>query len=63
MSQVVNCYFWDSAVELENRLEFEYHDIGEGLTLKKPILDVDSLKRIILMKQRSNMRQQEIGLR
>ncbi len=47
MSQTIDCYFWDPALELEDALEFEYQNIGDGIELKKPIFNVKSLEKII----------------
>jgi hypothetical protein len=47
MTQIVECYFWSSILELEDTLEFEYQNIGEGIELKKPIFDIKSLEKII----------------
>ena len=56
MGKTVDCYFWNPNLGLEDTLEFQYDDIGNGMELKKPIFTTKSLNIIIesIKKSREN---------
>ena len=47
MTKIINCYFWNPDLGLEDSLEFVYEYIENGIELKKPILTIKSLDKII----------------
>ena len=47
MGKTIECHFWDPALELDNKLDFTYEDIGNNIELKKPVFTVDALKKIM----------------
>jgi hypothetical protein len=47
MPTTIDCYFWNPELELENKLDFIYEDIGHGIELKKPVLTNNILNTII----------------
>ena len=47
MSKTIDCYFWNPNLELEEKIDFNYHDIGHEIELKKPILTTDVLDKIM----------------
>ena len=47
MGKTIECYFWDPSLELEDKLEFTYEDVGNNIELKKPVFTVKSLEKII----------------
>ena len=47
MEKVINCYYWNSNLGIEDNLEFIYENIGLGIELKKPILTLEALDKII----------------
>jgi len=48
MSKTIKCYFWNPELDLEDKLDFNYQDIGHGIELKKPVLTTDVLEKIII---------------
>ena len=47
MGRTIDCFFWNPNLEFDDDLEFTYEDIGDGITLKKPIFTVEVLEKII----------------
>ena len=47
MGKTIECYFWNPELDLENKLDFNYQDIGNGIELKRPIFSNDALDKII----------------
>jgi hypothetical protein len=47
MEHIVDCFFWDPAIRFEQELQFVSEDIGNGITLRKPVFTVDVLRKII----------------
>ena len=47
MGHVVDCFFWDSAIRFEQKIQFVSEDIGNSITLKKPIFTTEALEKII----------------
>jgi hypothetical protein len=47
MEKVINCYYWNPNLKIEDNLEFIYENIGRGIQLKKPVLTLDALNKII----------------
>jgi hypothetical protein len=48
MSKTIKCYFWNPELDLEDKLDFNYQNIGHGIELKKPVLTTDILDKIII---------------
>jgi hypothetical protein len=47
MEKTIDCHFWNPNLEIENSLEFQYEDIGNGIVLRKPIFTREALNKII----------------
>jgi hypothetical protein len=47
MGKTIECYFWNPELDLEDKLDFIYQDIGNGIELKRPVFTNDSLDKII----------------
>ncbi len=47
MGKVINCYYWNPKLGIEDNMEFKYDDIGGGIELKKPVFTIDVLDKII----------------
>jgi len=47
MSRVINCYYWNPNLRIEDNLEFIYQEIGRGIVLKKPVFTIEALDKII----------------
>lgn len=47
MGKIIKCYFWNPELDLEDKLDFNYQDIGHGIKLKKPVLTTNVLDKII----------------
>ena len=47
MGKTIECYFWNPELDLEDKLDFNYQDIGNGIELKKPVFSNDALDKII----------------
>ena len=47
MGKTIECYFWNPELDLEDKLDFNYQDIGNGIELKRPIFSNDALDKII----------------
>jgi hypothetical protein len=47
MGQVINCYYWNPNLGIEDNLEFIHENIGRGIELKKPVLTLEALDKII----------------
>lgn len=47
MGRVVDCFFWDPAIQFDNELSFISEDIGGGITLRKPVFTLEVLEKII----------------
>ena len=47
MGKTIECHFWNPDLDLENKLDFTYEDIGNNIELKKPVFTVEALNKII----------------
>jgi hypothetical protein len=47
MGQTIDCFFWDPAIRFDQELQFVSEEIGNGITLRKPVFTVEVLKKII----------------
>jgi hypothetical protein len=47
MEHLVDCFFWDPAVRFDTELSFTSEDIGDGISLRKPVFTVEALEKII----------------
>jgi Acyl-CoA reductase (LuxC) len=47
MGQVVDCFFWDPSIRFDTELQYITEEIGNGITLRKPVLTVPVLEKII----------------
>ena len=47
MGKTIDCHFWNPELDLEDKLDFNYQDIGHGIKLKKPVLTTNVLDKII----------------
>ncbi len=47
MGQIVDCFFWDPAIQFDEELKFISEDVGQGITLRKPVFTVGALEKII----------------
>jgi hypothetical protein len=47
MGQTVDCFFWDPAIQFDETLEFVTEDIGNGISLRKPVFTIEVLQKII----------------
>jgi hypothetical protein len=47
MGKVINCYYWNPKLGIEDNMEFTYEDIGGGIELKKPVFTIEILDKII----------------
>jgi hypothetical protein len=47
MEHMVDCFFWDSKIQFDSELSFTTEDIGNGITLCKPVFTVEALEKII----------------
>jgi hypothetical protein len=47
MGQIIDCFFWDPAIRFDQELLYTSEQIGNGITLRKPVFTVDALKKII----------------
>jgi hypothetical protein len=47
MGHLVDCFFWDPAIKFDEELKLVSEDIGDGITLRKPVFTVESLGKII----------------
>lgn len=47
MSRTIECYFWNPSLDLDDRLDFIFEYIGNGIELKKPIFTKKALDKII----------------
>jgi hypothetical protein len=47
MGKVINCYYWNPKLGIEDNMEFTYEDIGGGIELKKPVFTIEVLDKII----------------
>jgi hypothetical protein len=47
MEHLVDCFFWDPAVKFDSELLFTSEDIGDGISLRKPVFTVEALEKII----------------
>jgi len=47
MGITIDCHFWNPNLYLEDSLDFKYDDIGNDITLRKPIFTTDILEKII----------------
>jgi hypothetical protein len=47
MGETIECHFWSPSFDLDEQLHYTYDDIGNNITLKKPVLTVDALQIII----------------
>ena len=56
MGKVIDCYFWNPELGLEESIEFTYEDIGNNIELKRPVFTIDALNKILtdIKKARQN---------
>ena len=47
MDYLVDCFFWDSAIRFDTEISFTSEEIGDGISLRKPVFTVDVLQKII----------------
>ncbi|MCJ7697101.1 MAG: hypothetical protein MUO73_02080, partial [Thermoplasmata archaeon] len=47
MGRTIDCFFWNPNLGVEDGLDFSYEEVGNGITLKKPIFTIDVLEKII----------------
>jgi hypothetical protein len=47
MGQKIDCFFWDPAIRFDPELSFVSEDIGNEITLRKPVFTVEVLQKII----------------
>ena len=47
MGKTIDCHFWNPNLDLDDKLEFTYEDIGNNIELKRPVLTTDALEKII----------------
>jgi len=47
MGKTIDCHYWNPNLGLDDTLEFQYEDIGNGIELRKPIFTIKSLDIII----------------
>ena len=47
MGKTIDCHYWNPNLGLEDNLEFQYEDIGNGIVLRKPVFTIKSLEKII----------------
>ncbi len=47
MGRTIDCFFWNPNLDLEDGLDFTYEEVGNGVTLKKPIFTLNVLEKII----------------
>ena len=47
MDYIVDCFFWDSAIRFDTEISFTSEEIGDGISLRKPVFTVDVLQKII----------------
>src|SRR5512137_2543750 len=47
MEHLIDCFFWDPAVKFDTKLSFTSEDIGDGISLRKPVFTVEVLEKII----------------
>jgi Acyl-CoA reductase (LuxC) len=47
MGKVVDCFYWDPSIRFEKEIQIVSEDIGNGITLRKPLFTLDILEKII----------------
>jgi len=47
MGRAIECFFWDPAIRFDQEMQVVSEDIGNGITLKKPIFSTGALEKII----------------
>lgn len=47
MGKVINCYYWNPNLQIEDKMDFIYENIGVGIELKKPVFTIEILEKII----------------
>jgi hypothetical protein len=47
MEHLIDCFFWDPAVKFDTELSFTSEDIGDDISLRKPVFTVEALGKII----------------
>jgi hypothetical protein len=47
MGKIVECYFWNPNLDLDDELEFSFDDVGNEIELKKPVFTTEVLDKII----------------
>jgi hypothetical protein len=47
MEKLIDCFFWDPALQFDKNVQFISEKISDGITLRKPILTIDMLQKII----------------
>jgi len=47
MGKTIDCHYWNPNLGLDDTLEFQYEDVGNGIELRKPIFTIKSLDIII----------------
>jgi hypothetical protein len=47
MGKHIDCFFWDPSLQFDKELQFISEEIGEGITLRKPVFTIEMLQKII----------------
>jgi len=47
MGKVINCYYWNPNLGIEDKMDFIYENVGMGIELKKPVFTIEVLDKII----------------
>lgn len=47
MGSIIDCFFWDPSIQVEQQLQFTTIEIGNNIKLRKPVFTVEALKKII----------------
>jgi hypothetical protein len=53
MGKTIKTYFWNPNLGIEDDLEFNFEDIGNGIELKRPVFTKESLDKIIISLKKS----------
>jgi len=55
MGKTIDCHFWNPSLDLDDKLEFTYEDVGNSIELKRPVFTKESLSVIINSLKRSKL--------
>ena len=47
MGHLVDCFFWDPTIRFDTEIKYVSEEIGNEISLRKPVFTIDSLKKII----------------